>query len=768
MSFIVNLNPHCDKMLPLFAYLASTVLLLQVSTGNTDTWPFEVERDTFSESSLLDLRYLNETVAGETGWIGIDEAGDFVRGDGASIRFWAVGTGVKESGPREQPGWERQYLDHQARWFAKRGVNMVRTHAFINPQVSGEMTDVKTSEVEWIWKVIGTMKQQGIYTTVSPYWANSMKSDDEAWGLDWQGQHHGLLFFEEPLIEAYKSWLKYLFTTPTEYLDGKTLAEEPAMAIFQIQNEDSLLFWTVNNLKPGQAKRLGKLFGDWAIGKYGSLDATMVAWDHDTHTNDDPESGILGFENIWNLTGGAAMFENKRLADQLQFWVEQMRRFNESIAQYVREELNCPVLINAGNWKTADTVYLNDSERYSYTTNEVQAVNRYFNGMYVGPNAGWAIVEGDFFTNKSVVGDGALDFPINLKQLKGSPMLVTESTWVYPMETGFEAPLLIAAYGALNGTDGYYWFSSGVDDYEPPRSANGYLKDSQTMWLCMNPELAGQWPGAALLYRTGLVSRGQTVVEEHRSLESLWHRDFPMIAETSSFDPNRDEGNGSDPDSEDELEDNALPETVSPWSFFIGPVEVVYDSNEADASIVENLQDFYKTTETGTKVTSITGELALDTGSRLFELASEGARAVIGYDAFDMELQGVRIVSSGGQVAVTLASMDGLSIEQTAKLLVQVGTPSRPYGWVQEGGVLESEKGEYEGIYIRSVGKAPWMVKSSDLSITFQSMPTFDKGLVLDMNGNPVAELSLTTLADSQNFHFPKQAMYVVLMRDLD
>ena len=32
------------------------------------------------------------------------------------------------------------------------------------------------------------------------------------------------------------------------------------------------------------------------------------------------------------------------------------------IADFVHQELHCPVLINAGNWKTADSILLNDSE----------------------------------------------------------------------------------------------------------------------------------------------------------------------------------------------------------------------------------------------------------------------------------------------------------------------------------------------------------------------------------------------------------------------
>ncbi len=55
-----------------------------------ETWAFEPAPDPFSDEAMLDLRHLNEAEAGETGWIRYDRNGDFIKGDGTPIRFWAV------------------------------------------------------------------------------------------------------------------------------------------------------------------------------------------------------------------------------------------------------------------------------------------------------------------------------------------------------------------------------------------------------------------------------------------------------------------------------------------------------------------------------------------------------------------------------------------------------------------------------------------------------------------------------------------------------
>jgi hypothetical protein len=638
-----------------------------------DTWSFEPERDAFDPSSMLDLRYLNEEVAGQSGWIKTTTDGGFVRGDGKPIRFWAVGTGVNESPAREQPGWGQQFIDHQARWFAKRGVNMVRLHAFINPPVSQAITSVNEEEVEWIWEVIGKMKQEGIYATVSPYWGVSMASSDSNWGTDWQGVHLGLLFFDETLKAAYKEWLRYLFTTPTPHLGGKTLAEEPALAVFQVQNEDSLLFWTVNNLASGPKARLGKLFGDFAKNKYGSLSAAREVYGNSYSENDDLEIGVLGLANIYEITGAANRFGNKRLADQHQFWTELMLSFYGEIADFIKNELNCPVTTNATNWKTADTVLLNDSERYSYTSTDVEAVNRYFTGIHSGPNQGWAIVPGDFYTDNSVLINGALDFPVNLKQVSGKPMMVTESTWVYPNGHGFEAPLLLASYMSLSGVDMYFWFSSGTDDFEAPRSANGYLTNSQAKWLCMNPDMAGQWPAAALAFRQGYIKQGAPVVQEHRALQSMWDRRSPIIAETASFDPNRDSGNLPP--------DTAVENGVTPWAYFAGPVEVTYDSSEANSSVVDSLESLITQSGDGMLVKSITGELEINTDAQLFRVNSPRVQGIVTHHPAEVALDNVTIKANRGGCAVTMTSLDGLPFGGSRQILVQVGTHSRPTGW---------------------------------------------------------------------------------------
>ncbi len=737
-----------------------------------DTWEFTPTGDPFSENSLLDISFLNEDIAGQTGWISTNAEGAFVDGAGNPIRFWAAVADVERQKPypthhSDVGGYQPEpLLSNLSRWFAKRGVNLVRCHSHINPNDpdTENMTDVNMGEIEWIWRTVGAMKAEGIYTVVSPYWANTMNSNDNRWGTDWNGQHHALLFFEEDLISAYKEWLRVLFTTPTDYLDGRTLAEEPAMAVFQIQNEDSFLFWTINNLNSGQKARLGKQFGDWAIAKYESLDHALAQWGSSFGQDDDLENGILGFANIYEMTAARkeANADNLRLQDQLQFWVETMMAFNREIARFVREDLNCPVLVNAGNWKTSDDVYLNDAERYSYTANEVLAVNRYFNfgkrHQTAGgsSNDGWSINIGERYVNMSVLKDHPLSFPLNLKQATGHPMMITESTWVYPTETAFESPMLVSAYSSLNGIDSFFWFAVGTDDFEKPRSANGW-RASQRMWMCMTPEMAGQWPAAALAYRANYIQEGSPSLNEHRSLKSIYARKSPLIAETSTFDPNRDT---SDLPSNSPFESG-----VNPLAYFVGPVHVTYDSNESNSTVQENLDDFLQETDEGVRVQSNTEELLLDTINHTFTIDAPKVQSLVTYEPHSAVLSDVSISTGQGECAVTVISLDGLPLNLSQSILIQVGSRTVRADWETRDLTVETDEGPFPGKEILTTfsndTNPPWKILNPGVSITLANA-TIDTVTAVDMYGEPIGAVEFSRTQDGVDFDFPANTMYVI------
>jgi hypothetical protein len=354
------------------------------------TWEFTPPPARIDAKALLDLRFLNKKEAGETGFLRVANDGrGFVRGDGSPIRLWAVGSDVYRNRSRAD-------MARHARFLAKLGVNMVRIHTQLNPGAKGsKRTDVDSKEIDHIWQFVAALKKEGIYVTISPYWAT--RRDVTNWdieGLTGQSDLWGLLFFDERLQEGYKAWATALYRPKNPY-SGIPLSRDPAVGVIQVQNEDSLLFWTTMSMKPPIAERLGKKFGQWLVKKYGSLDKAREAWDGTKHDQDDVASGKVGLFKAWHLTqdwkGGLA----KRINDEHQFYAFVQHQFDADMGAFYRNTLGCKQLLNASNWTTADNVRLGDSERWSYTALDVLAVNRYTGGVHQGPHNGWRIDPGD-------------------------------------------------------------------------------------------------------------------------------------------------------------------------------------------------------------------------------------------------------------------------------------------------------------------------------------------------------------------------------------
>ncbi|TVQ12371.1 MAG: hypothetical protein EA368_03985 [Leptolyngbya sp. DLM2.Bin27] len=710
------------------------------------SWDFVPAVDRFSDDALLDLRYLNESVAGETGFIRQSVTGEgLVTGNGRAIRFWPVNTYIWRDSSAA--------MADQARFLAKRGVNLVRWHGQIpSLQAQDSLQAIDETARDQLWQMVAAMKAEGIYTVISPYFAAALPLQPQ-WPLPRDSDSMmGLLFFDATLQEAYKAWWRALLEPVNPYT-GIALKDDPAVALLQLQNEDSLLFWTLQGLRGEDLNLLTNQYGDWLKSKYGSLDQTLAAWDNSRFDGDDPAQGQLVLGHLFELTQPVSdPGKAQRLADQTEFLTLTMTRFNADMVSFLRTEIGTQSLINANNWKTADTLRLNDAERYSYEPGEVMAVNRYYGGIHKGEYSGWAIVDGDRFTDESVLFHPD-QLPTNLKQVAGHPMLITESSWVPPLSYQSEGPFVVSLYQSLNGVDGFFWFSLDQPQWRQPASANGYLP-SLGKWIADTPELLGNFPAAALMYRQGYIQAGEVVVQEHRRLEDIWQRQIPIIAEADTFDPNRDI---------EALSAQAQRDTqVHPLAFLVGPVEVTYDSDPAQSQVMDLTPYIDATAKT---VTSITQEITWDYGRGLCWLNSPKAQGVTGFlqAAGSLELADI-VVTSGNHYATAVAvAMDDQPLASSQQILVQVGTTARPTGWGQTAVQWQDDDGNsYSGYEVTNYGAAPWQVANADVSLTLRNS-AITRAVALDMNGISQGEIALKREPGAVTITMPTNAKYVVL-----
>ncbi len=756
--------------------LASTALAFQgPPPEEPGRWAFVVRDDPFRDNSLLDLRSLNDRVAGERGFIKVNADGDFVYPDGSPARFWAVNSGVGQDSNWKRPLWpeitREPSLARHARFLAKRGVNLVRLHAFINPPPDNAGTgsfptidQVNMRDIDWIRRAVAAYKNEGIYVSISPYWAASAKAGKN-WGLlaGMEGKDcQGLLFFDESLQEAYKGWVRKLLTEPNPHT-GIPLARDPAVAVFHVQNEDSLLFWTVNNITEAQNNhpyrtRLMERFHEWTVAKYGSIDAAYAAWNNDNVLDGDSRTlGLLELSNIWFMTrDGAGKGPNtKRIADQLQFYTETMAKFHTDITAFIRQDLGAGFLVNGGNWKTADVNRLEDCERAGYLPTDVIAVNRYYGGVHDGSDASWAIKAGQKYTSPSILTDPT-PFPLSLRQPRGYPFMVTETGWVPPAGYQAEGPFLVSVYQSLTGVDAFHWFSTGVEGFVPPQSANGYLQNSIQKWTFATPEILGTFPAAALLYRRGYVKQGEPVLIEERALADMYAQRTPLVVEAASFDPNRDVGNIAP--------SSGIQTPVDTLAFLAGPVQVVFDGVPGNSRMTD-LSLLIRADRK--EVKSITGEVTMNLEENWCTVNAPKAQGVAGFFAKRnrFELTDVTLQSTNEYAAALVVALDDRPLRQSRRILVQVGTSSRPTGW-QEGPttIPVSSGGTLAGFEILNAGTSPWQVVEAAMQFEIRNSEV-TRAFVLDENGDLRSPVTMTRTGDVVRFQFPHDALYVVLQQ---
>ncbi|GAA4089910.1 hypothetical protein [Mucilaginibacter panaciglaebae] len=719
--------------------LLFALLSTKAQVPDKSWWTFSYLQNQSPQKDLLNLRSLNEHFAGEHGFIQLSADGNsFVNSKQQEVRFWACNGGSLAA------GFDDKKLDSLARFLAKMGVNIIRYHGAINPHGKNtRLMEVDTTEARSIWRCVAAMKKQGIYTVISPYWpANGHMGGwiPAEWGIDgYSGKDDmwEVLYFNKRMKESYKAWVKYLYTTPNPYTKV-ALKDEPAVAVIQVINEDSPLFWTMSAIKPALAKMVGVQFSEWLRNKYGA------------------QPGIKDTTELlpsYDMTIPPRQHANSRLHDEVEFYADHQRAFYDDMVHYYRDVLGCKQLINGSNWRTASQSRLLDLERWTNSGAEVIAVNKYFDPQHKGPNSGWRVDPGDFYGAPSALKNPA-DLPTNLKHVAGRPMMVTESGWNLPNRYQTEGALLVAAYGGLTGLDAFFWFTPTAANYmQEPYFTFLNIKGQHPMnrWSTSTPGEIGMFPANALIQRLGYVKEAK-VLQEQRTMKSMLNRDVPPIFEEQSFDPNRDFV----------ISDNKDKGELSPLTFLTGGVSTKYDSKKDTIQLSADLKKLIKPKES--KVTSITGEEELDYKTGIFVLNTPKAKAVSGFlnSKKSFNLNEVTITSNNKYATIELVSMDGKDLGQSKKVLLQVGTIFRPTGWDEQPATFDNNHKQTDGFKIINTGKMPWLGMPADGTISLKNK-LINKAIQLDAAGHAVKTLDLQKKSNSVTLKLPPDAFYILL-----
>jgi len=703
-------------------------------------FPYEPALDPFGADALLDLRDLNERMAGISGYVR-NENGRFVLGDGTPVRFWAMNVSAGNSGA------DRASVDYLAKKLAKLGVNMIRHHSALFAE-GGDPAKVDAKKLDNLQYLVSAMKKQGIYTYLSfyfPLWFD-VKPGYGIPGYEKAGNKvpFALLFFNPRMQEIHRSWYRAVLTAPNPH-GGRPLSQDPAVAIVEIQNEDSLFFWTFSkaNIPPVHWKKLETMYGAWLSKKYGSLRKAFSAWGGARDGGDNAAEGRAGLMEAWHMTRAGAHQspeKRRRMGDQVRFLAGIQRGFYERTVRTMRDEIGYRGLVSCGNWVTADDEMLDAVERYTYTAGDVvDRHNGYYGGKHEGEGSGWSVRVGHTYEDRTMTLDPATGGPLQFIKIAGFPNTMSEIGWPNPNRYMAESPFLAAAYGAMQGFDGFFWFAAG----------NNYVCDMEmNKFAATDPAVAGNFPAHALLYRRGDVAEGEAVMRQILDPEDLFALAGSGAASVEALDElrKRDIPAGGVV--------NGAVGSFDPLSFFTGRVTREFGKDTGKSSIrdISALVD-----RANKRVKSLDGSLLWDYGMGLVTVNTGRAQGAAGFlaKAGKIGLKDVTIESTNEFGTVTVVALDGEPIAKSRKILVQAMTEERPFGFKASGGK------------ITDLGSPPLGVRKIDCQLTMRLEGKAPIRVVaLDLNGYGRADVPVTGGAGKPAvFRLSEDALYHVITR---
>lgn len=624
---------------------------------------FDPDDDPFAES-LLDLRGLNEPIAGANGWIRAQD-GAFVQGrSDTPVRFWGINVGS------DVLTMDDATMAQAARFFAKQGINIVRYHGRITPP-DQMVLDERAGDRLLAW--IHALKQEGIYTGLSLYFPLWYRFPDLGYS---EQPPFGLMFWNADLQQRYRSLWQTLLQRSLPN-STRPLAQDPTLAFVELVNEDSLLFWTfdLSRIPAQHQDDLAQQFGTWLTQTYGSIDAALARWNPTAAQEARLGADRVAVVSAWAM---AAQYNNPRIQDTAAFLGDRQTQFFQQTRDYLTQDLGYGGLVMGSNWITANPRRLGPLDKYTNTVGDFMDRHGYFGGKHEGATASYTLTAGDVYRDQSalVLEPSLRDeerlpaLPVFDIRYNDKPATVSELNWAMPNRFRADFPVLAATYGSLHNLDGFFFFASHQPSWE----------SSLGKFAIASPVVMGQFPAAAWIYRQGLVQPGAAIATVERPIADIQALKGTPLVPPENLDALREADRPDAPDATPAP--SATPPTprFDPMTFLVGPVDLRF-TETASHTQLPDLTPYHDTRHR--QIHSITQQLTWDYDDGLMTLNTPQAQGATGFlnHAGRINLNTLTLQSDMPYGSVLLVSFDGQPLDRAQTMLLQVMSADENFGW---------------------------------------------------------------------------------------
>jgi hypothetical protein len=656
--------------------------------------------------------------AGKHGFLQMD--GDrLVFADGTPIKLWGTNHGNKGVAPTAEEA------DHRAAWFAKMGMNAVRFHKFTwpvngrhgdglgDPQHSTRLDPALLDRMDYYH---AKLREHGLYVSWSHIFGHRPMPGDRDRLIAYDevvpgpaenflgNSTYGVVNLFEDMQTLNIELTVNLLNHRNPYT-GLRYAEDPSLAIIELQNEDNAWWSAAQSLEsmPTYRALLARQFAAWLREKYVSPAGLLAAWG---------DAGLepgesLERENIYPPPSRTfyqpSVIANspspQRLIDSARFLHELQLGFYERFAAAIRATGYAGVIVGSC-WKADDGLphYYNlladhavgMIDRHNYFGSRDHNLSP---GQPVG-RTGSMLAE----ANLGLLG-------IGLTQTSDRPFSFSEWTSKSPNEWIAEGPALIAYYGfGLQAWDASFHFAANHSGFSSRIiSPNVYNTNSPTQ--------VGLFPALARAVYRGDVRPGDPVLPRRRISEAALARGEIGFIETT-----RTTG-----------DENVLTGTIPATALAVGKVvlDVVADADWTPTAPA----DLSRWIDPDGTVRSNTGELHLSRShGGAFNVNTAATKAAIGFTGGEPQSLGdvtLTIETPFAVVLLTAREPDrDLSNTRSALLTVIARAQNSGQTYNADRTVLET------------VGEAPILLEGVKFTLAWPRLPGATVR-VLDHDGLP-------------------------------
>jgi hypothetical protein len=401
----------------------------------------------------------------------------FVWSDGTEARFW--GTNIGTDSDNNILTSSHEEIDTMVSFYARQGCNLIRLHqmdsGIFTPPAglfvpdADNTTSFDPDRLDHFDYLVADLKRAGISILFDLLDTRKFRSGDGV--VDYDKLDYGAKIageFDPTIIGLEKDYARKILCHVNPYTK-LALKDDPSLVMMNIINESTIFSApTYAQLPDSYRKELGVMFDDWCQAQKPPLSRPA---------------------------GEIAELLSRGDPTVIRFLDVTQTNYFQDMASFLRDELKVKIPVLGSNHgenhvgDVASNARLGLLDRHAY---------------WDGPQGGWS--EKDGFDNRPMV-RGLLDKDsmlesIATQRIAHHPFTVSEWNSCWPNEYIAEGPLLMSAFGSLQGWNGFLNFTLNLHPSDRDGRMSGCFSNGN------RPHFMAAFSAAALIYLRGDIAVG--------------------------------------------------------------------------------------------------------------------------------------------------------------------------------------------------------------------------------------------------------------------